>query len=174
MPKIRYLLCVFGVSTLVVLALLASSQSPPLLGDPAEEKGSWVKPPLEPPNPSDYVIKLSQMGTFYDVPGEYGYMLEGEPHGFESLSFILTETHPGGGPPLHTHTSEEAHVLLEGTVVYVIGDRTFTASGPYIARVPPGVPHTFVNSGDQVFRLIAAFPDNRISYKELGPNPLAK
>jgi len=174
MPKIPYLLGWIAVTSFAALGLLASSQPPPLLGGAGQEKGSWVKPPLEPPNPGDYVIKLSQMDTFYDVPGEYGYLLEGEIHGFESLSFILTETHPGGGPPLHTHKSEEAHILLEGSVVYVIGDRTFTARGPYVARVPAGMPHTFVNSGDQVFRLIAAFPDKRLSYSELGPNPLAK
>ena len=39
------------------------------------------------------------MGTFYDAPGEYGYVLEGGNHGFESLSFILTETHPGRWSP---------------------------------------------------------------------------
>ena len=29
--------------------------------------------------------------------------MNGADHGFESLSFILTETQPGGDPPLHTH-----------------------------------------------------------------------
>lgn len=34
---------------------------------------------------------------------------------------------PNGGPPLHTHTVEEAHVVLSGRVRYVIG----SARGPF-------------------------------------------
>lgn len=150
------------------------SQQPALLGDPSRETGSWVRDPEQPPNLSTYVIHLKQMGTFYDVPGEYGYVLEGGNHGFESLSFILTETHPGGGPPLHTHGCEEAHVLLEGSARYIIGKRTFTAQAPYVVRIPANVPHTFMNTGDRVFRLIAVLPGQKISYTELGPNPLLK
>jgi hypothetical protein len=70
------------------------SQQPALLGDPSRETRSWVRDPNQPPDPSSYVIHFKQMGTFYDVFGEYGYVLEGGNHGFESLSFILTETHP--------------------------------------------------------------------------------
>ena len=77
-------------------------------------------------NRSDYVVKLKQMTSFYDVPGEAGYFINGEDYGFDALSFILTETHPGGGPPLHTHDSEESHVVLHGRVEYLIGSRRFT------------------------------------------------
>ena len=144
------------------------------MGDTTQEKGSWVRPAGKPPNPSDYVIQLNQMQSFYDVPGEYGHVMEGHEHGFDSLSFILTETHPGGGPPLHTHSTEEAHILLEGSVTYVIGDRIFSAEGPYIVRVPAGVQHTFINSGNKILRLVAAVPDKKLSYTEVGKNPLLK
>ena len=123
---------------------------------------------------SDYVAHFRHMEAFYDVPGEFGFIAEGERYGFESLSFIITETQPSGGPPLHTHESEEAHILLEGEVEYVIGDRRFAARGPYIARVPKGVPHTFANRGPCSFNLLAVFPSNRLTYKELGPNPLVQ
>ena len=86
------------------------------------------------------------MSSFYDKPGEFGYAIHGEEYGFDRLSFVLTETLPSGGPPLHTHTVEEGHVVLSGRVTYVIGDRQVTVEGPYIARVPAGVPHTFINS----------------------------
>lgn len=123
---------------------------------------------------SDYVAHFRHMEAFYDVPGEFGFIAEGERYGFESLSFIITETQPSGGPPLHVHESEEAHVLLEGEVEYVIGDQRFTARGPYVARVPKGVPHTFANRGPCSFNLLAVFPTNRLTYKELGPNPLVQ
>ena len=86
--------------------------------------------------------KLYEMSSFYDKPGEFGYAIHGEEYGFDRLSFVLTETQPNGGPPLHTHTVEEGHVVLSGTITYVIGDRQVTAEGPYIARVPAGVAHT--------------------------------
>jgi len=84
---------------------------------------SYERVPEERFNRSDYVIKLKQMTSFYDVPGEAGYFMNGEDYGFDALSFLLTETQPGGGPPLHTHDSEESHIVLHGQVEYVIGDR---------------------------------------------------
>jgi len=137
-------------------------------------KESYVRQAEQPFSPSDYVFKLNQMISFYDVPGEFGHAMEGAPYGFESLSFIITETQPGGGPPLHVHECEEAHVLLEGKATYMIGDQRFTVEGPYVVKIPAGVPHTFVNAGTQPLRLIGLFPTGHILYKELGPNPLVK
>ena len=77
-------------------------------------KESYERQPEQPFSSSDYVFKLNQTISFYDVPGEFGHAMEGAPYGFESLSFIITETQPGGGPPLHVRESEEAHVVLEG------------------------------------------------------------
>ena len=119
-----------------------------------------------------YVIKPENMTSFYDVPGEAGYFAFGRNYGFDSMSFVLTETHPRGGPPLHTHSVEEAHVLLSGSMDYVIGDVRFTATAPYIARVPANTPHTFMNSGDTPLNLIAVFPNTDPGYIPLGPNPI--
>ena len=135
---------------------------------------SYEHRPEEPFNRSDYVIRLKQMTSFYDVPGEAGYFINGEDYGFDGLSFILTETQPGGGPPLHMHDNEESHIVLHGQVEYMIGDRQFTVEGPYVARVPAGVPHTFRNAGTEPFNLIAVFPDKHLSYRELGKSPLMK
>ena len=168
----RFLIVICSVAVMLVIST-ACRQGPT---DVKKElpKESYVRPPEQPFKSSDYVFKLAQMESFYDVPGEFGHQLEGQKYGFESLSFIITETHPNGGPPLHTHESEEAHVLLEGTANYMIGNETFTVEAPYVAKVPAGVPHTFINAGDKVFRLVAVFPDKRLTYKEVGQNPLVK
>jgi mannose-6-phosphate isomerase-like protein (cupin superfamily) len=137
-------------------------------------KESYVRQAEQPFSSSDYVFKPNQMISFYDVPGEFGHAMEGAQYGFESLSFIITETQPGGGPPLHVHECEEAHVLLEGKATYMIGDQRFTVEGPYVVKIPAGVPHTFVNAGTQPLRLIGLFPTGHIEYKEMGPNPLVK
>jgi len=135
---------------------------------------SYSRAPDAPFDRSDYVIRINQMSSFYDKPGEFGYAIHGEDYGFERLSFVMTETQPNGGPPLHTHTVEEGHVVLSGRITYLIGDRQVTADGPYIARVPAGVPHTFINAGREPMNVVATFPSRRRDYTEVGPNPLVR
>ncbi len=129
-------------------------------------------PPDKPHDPAALFFTFDQLEHLYRVPGEFTHRLNGDQYGFETLSFIITETHPFGGPGLHVHDTEEAHVLLEGSVQYRIGDKTITVQGPYVARVPAGVPHTFMNVGSKPFNLIAVFPTKHPTSKRIGPNPL--
>lgn len=135
----------------------------------SEKSASSLKAPS-----SNYVIKLEQMTAIQAGKGEKIYLLRGSEHGFKNLSFILTETAPGGGPPLHTHESEEAHVLTSGTMSYVIGDQTFVVSAPYILRVPANTPHTFINAGTTVLSLTAVFDSANYTFKPIAANPLQK
>ena len=70
-------------------------------------------------------------------PGEYVHVMEGQRHGYRNLTVGITYTAPGGAPPMHTHVGEEAHVLLEGQILYALGDEIFTMEGPYIVNIPP-------------------------------------
>ena len=144
------------------------------LGPDAMPPESYERSPEEPFEPGSYIITPKQMISFYDVPGETGLFLPGKEYGFESLSFILTETHPNGGPPLHTHSVEEAHILLSGSMDYIIGDSRISATAPYIARIPANVPHTFTNSGDTPLNLIGVLSTSEPDYEEIGPNPLVQ
>jgi hypothetical protein len=47
--------------------------------------------------------------------------VNGDKHGNDNLSLILSEIDPGEGPPLHTHECEELHVIYSGTVNYLVG-----------------------------------------------------
>jgi len=132
----------------------------------------FTNPPEKAHDPSADAFAFDQLEHYYRVPGEFTYRLTGDQYGFETLSFIVTETHPGGGPGLHVHDTEEAHILLEGNAQYRIGDRTFTVSAPYIAKVPAGVPHTFINAGAEPFSLVAVFASKHPSTERVGPNPL--
>jgi mannose-6-phosphate isomerase-like protein (cupin superfamily) len=118
------------------------------------------------------LFTFDQLEHWYRVPGEFTHRLDGDKYGFETLSFIVSETHPGGGPGLHVHDTEEAHVLLHGTAQYQIGDKRFSARAPYIARVPAGIPHTFINAGAEPFNLIAVFATKHPNTTRIGPNPL--
>jgi mannose-6-phosphate isomerase-like protein (cupin superfamily) len=134
----------------------------------------FTHPPEKPHDASSLYFTFDQLDHYYRVPGEFTHRLTGDQYGFESLSFIITETHPGGGPGLHVHDVEEAHVLLEGTAQYRVGDKTFVVQGPYVAKVPAGVPHTFINAGTKPFNLVAVFASKHPSSKRIGPNPLLR
>lgn len=138
-------------------------------GHEPEQQGVGLPSPQ-----SDYVVRLEQMTAIEAGKGEKIHLLRGNEHGFKGLSFILTETAPGGGPPLHTHESEEAHVLTSGTMSYVIGDQTFVVSAPYILRVPANTPHTFINAGDTPLALTAVFDSANYTFKPVAANPLQK
>lgn len=133
---------------------------------------AFTHAPQKPHDPSDRLFTFDQLGHWYRVPGEFTHRLDGDQYGFEALSFIISETHPGGGPGLHVHDTEEAHILLAGTVRYQIGDQAFTAQAPYVAKVPAGVPHTFINAGTEPFNLVAVFSTKHPTTTRVGPNPL--
>jgi len=138
---------------------------------PAED---FTRPPEKPHDPADLIFHFDQLDYYYRSPGEFTHRLTGDQYGFQALSFIISETHPGGGPGLHVHDTEEAHVLLAGTAEYRVGDKTFTVQAPYVARVPAGVPHTFINAGTEPFNLVAVFASNHPTTKRIGPNPLIR
>lgn len=133
---------------------------------------NFSRKPLRQHKVGDTIFQFDQLEYFYRVPGEFTHRMTGSEYGFQSLSIFITETHPCGGPGLHVHDTEEAHVLLEGSVRYQIGDGAMTVQAPYVARVPAGVPHTFVNVGTKPFNLIAMFASKEPTTTRIGPNPL--
>jgi mannose-6-phosphate isomerase-like protein (cupin superfamily) len=178
-PTRKLLIC-FVVLTISVVIVIFGRAAPPqklssVPSTQAQEKlpdKDFSNPPEKPHDPAALFFNFDQLDHYYRVPGEFTHRLTGDQYGFEALSFIITETHPGGGPGFHVHDVEEAHVLLEGMAQYRIGDKTFTVQAPYVARVPAGVPHTFMNAGSKTFNLIAVFASKHPSSKRIGPNPL--
>lgn len=174
----RILLFVSGIFILMAFLILEDTsrlQEKGKVSPPSPEKTPDVdynRPAKMAFSPKDHYFRFDQLDEAYRAPGEYTHRLEGEKYGFESLSFILTDTQPNGGPNLHVHEFEEAHVLLEGTAKYQMGDKTFTADAPYVVKVPAGVPHTFINAGTKPFNLVAVFASKGLGSKRLGPNPL--
>ena len=175
----KLLICVVLPSVLLALVVFGSAgtlqkssgPSPPVTQDKLPDK-DFTHPPEKSHDPAAFFYSFDQLEYYDRVPGEFTHRLTGDQYGFEALSFIITETHPGGGPGLHVHDTEEAHVLLEGSAQYRIGDKTFIVQAPYVARVPAGVPHTFINAGQNTFNLIAVFASKHPNTKRIGPNPL--
>lgn len=156
--------------TLLATAVTAHDEAakalPPLPCQP------FTDAPEKPHDAGALSFGFDQLEHYYRVPGEFTHRLNGDQYGFETLSFIITETHPGGGPGLHVHDTEEAHVLFQGTAQYRIGDRTFTAQAPYVAKIPAGVAHTFINVGTEPFNLVAVLSSRHPTTTRVGPNPL--
>jgi quercetin dioxygenase-like cupin family protein len=116
---------------------------------------------------SDYALRLDQLPTINPGPGEYVHVMEGQRGGYNNLTIGITETFPGGAPPMHSHEGEESHVLLDGDIIYALGDTLFTISGPYIVNIPAGVPHAFKNVGKETANLVVIFPTNIWKYDVL-------
>ena len=121
----------------------------------------------------DFAITKDDLVVINPGPGEYVHVMEGQRHGYQNLTIGITYTAPGGAPPMHTHTGEEAHVLLEGSILYALGDTTFTMEAPYIVNIPPMTPHSFKNLGDNVAELVVIFPTNVWEYDVLDYFPFA-
>jgi quercetin dioxygenase-like cupin family protein len=100
--------------------------------------------------------------------------INGDKHGYDNLSLILSELEPGQGPPLHTHECEELHVIYSGTVNYLVGGERFTLTGPFVQHIPAHTPHTFVNAGGSTVKNTAIFSSKYYTVKILGENPLLR
>ena len=70
------------------------------------------------------------------------------------------------GPPQHRHTQhDEGFYVVSGTAQFTVGATTYDAPAGTLVMVPPGVPHTFANPGDQpVILLCTLTPDLYVQY----------
>jgi quercetin dioxygenase-like cupin family protein len=123
---------------------------------------------------TDYAVRVEKLPVINPGPGEYVHVMEGQRHGYKNLTIGITETFPGGAPPMHSHEGEESHVLLEGEILYALGDTMFTIKAPYIVNIPAGMPHAFKNIGKKTANLVVIFPTNIWKYDVLDYFPFDK
>lgn len=116
---------------------------------------------------NEYAVTLDKLPVINPGPGEYVHVMEGQRNGYNNLTIGITETFPGGAPPMHSHEGEESHVLLEGEILYALGDTQFTITAPYMVNIPAGMPHAFKNIGDKTANLVVIFPTNIWKYDVL-------
>lgn len=133
--------------------------------------GDFTPPAMQ--SIADFALQKKDLVVINPGPGEYVHVMEGQRHGYQNLTVGITYTAPGGAPPMHTHVGEEAHVLLEGKILYALGDSVFTLEAPYIVNIPPMVPHSFKNLGDELAELVVIFPTNVWEYDVLDYFPFS-
>src|ERR1700734_468227 len=70
------------------------------------------------------------------------------------------------GPPQHRHAKhDEGFYVVSGTVRFTVAAAMHEAAAGTLVMVPPGVPHTFANPGDQPAVMINTFsPDLYVQY----------
>jgi quercetin dioxygenase-like cupin family protein len=101
--------------------------------------------------------------------GVYRIVATAEETGNTHFAFEAIEP-PGGGPPLHTHaTEEEFFLVLDGEMSFYVGGRVIRATTGQTAFVPRGTPHCFKNCSDREARVLVMFtPGNIEGFFEYG------
>ena len=72
------------------------------------------------------------------------------PGGVEAEKFVVgyVEIKPGGSVPLHAHANEEAYTITKGSGQITVGDETRPIEAVSTVHIPPNLPHSLVNTGD--------------------------
>jgi mannose-6-phosphate isomerase-like protein (cupin superfamily) len=70
------------------------------------------------------------------------------------------------GPPQHRHAAhDEGFYVVSGMATFTVGTTDLDAPPGTLVTVPPGVPHTFANPGDQPLVMVNTFtPDLYVQY----------
>ena len=82
--------------------------------------------------------------------------------GATSLTIGELVMHKGAALRLHTHPTEEAILLLEGSVQMIVGDESHAARPGDTLLAPPETPHKLVNDSGEDARLYAIFPTDNV------------
>jgi len=76
----------------------------------------------------------------------------------EGLCAFVTTKIEKGGPPYHFHyTQDEWFYILEGEIVFKIGDDIFTAKAGDSVFAPRQIPHTFTKTSEEPARMLVTY-----------------
>jgi quercetin dioxygenase-like cupin family protein len=99
---------------------------------------------------------VTQLEDVPSRPGMQARTIVGDAQGFTTLFLSEMLMQPGAAIPLHTHPVEEAFVVTEGSLSFVLGDQTLTTVAEAVVRIPPEVPHAVSNTSQAAARAYAA------------------
>lgn len=85
--------------------------------------------------------------------------LVGGDTGAERLLAGVTVLPPGASIPLHTHSSEEFILILEGDAMCELEEESHRLAPLDATYVPAGIPHRFLNVGDGPMRILWVYTD---------------
>ena len=76
-----------------------------------------------------------------------------ETGGQVSVTEIVVPPH-SAGPPLHTHDFDEAFYMLEGELIFQVGDERVARRTGEVSFAPRNVPHALANHSDAPARYV--------------------
>jgi quercetin dioxygenase-like cupin family protein len=79
-------------------------------------------------------------------------------NGVQQASVVVIELEPGNALGEHTDSPEEVLLVLEGVVEFTVGGERARAGRGTLAVVPPMVPHSIRNVGNDTARVVGFFP----------------
>jgi len=82
--------------------------------------------------------------------------------GARSLTIREIVVQPGSEGRLHTHSIDEAIMIMEGSIQLHVGDEVRTVRSGFTLFAPPGVPHKLVNNTWVPARLLVIFPSDEL------------
>ena len=145
--------CLSRGSLLIALVILAGSVCD---AQDASRKSATKKPPFE------GIVIPSGGGRVLNVLGETITVKAGPAETAGSYAVIEEYSPPGGGTPLHTHTTEdEIFYVLEGQLEFQRGQEKLAAGPGTTLVLPRGIPHAFRNIGSGPSRVLVVISPGR-------------
>ena len=95
---------------------------------------------------------------FEEMDGRKARRFVNKEAGAQSLTVGELVMYTGSALRLHTHPTDEAILLVEGSVRMVVGDETRDGSPGDTLLAPPQVPHRLVNESGADARMYTIFP----------------
>lgn len=100
-------------------------------------------------------VRSSDEGRTITIVGDvYRFLATGEEtNGKYALWEAIVP--PGGGPPPHVHSrEEEGFYILEGEILFRIGEERIVATAGMFANMPVGTPHSFKNESSKPAKML--------------------
>lgn len=111
--------------------------------------------------------RVGEVKSYYDEGAIHHILLPAGKFDSRNLLIVWTVLAPRGQQRGHSHVgSEQAYIFIRGTGRMQVGDeKRFVTQGEMV-YVPPGVPHSFANTGEEDLVYISAasppFPVERL------------
>lgn len=82
--------------------------------------------------------------------------------GAASLTVSEVVMEPGATGRLHTHPTDVAIMMLEGSIQMIVGEEVRTVRSGYTLLAPPGVPHKLINNTWVAARMLVICPTDQL------------
>ena len=105
----------------------------------------------------DHIDQVERGGGIFSKP------LVGEAQGSTVFSTGVTSFPKGGSIALHTHNVDEQVTVLEGEGTVQIEERTEDVAPYDTTFVPAGVPHRFINRGNQRMSILWIYGSTHVT-----------